>query len=140
MYRTDAGDEPDPGGMRTGRLLQYPFSQAALSALDGTEKPNAVEKTLETLRDQEACGKEALKTLLRTAPTQFEQPSSLITDAHDLANQRIVAEIDKVLAKRRKERKKQQAVAAEQWRNELLDHAQDLHDGTFWHPDRKFIL
>jgi hypothetical protein len=140
VYRTDTGDEPDPGGMRTGRLLQYPFSQAALLALDGTEKPDAVERTLETLRDHEACGKEALKTLLRTAPTQFEQPTSLITEVHDLANQRAILEIDKVLTRRRRARKKQQAVVAEQWRNELLDHAQDLHDGTFWHPDLKYIV
>ena len=106
VYRTDTGDVPDSDGKRTGRLLRHPFGQAALLALEGSDNPDAVNKTIEMLCDQEASGKEALKTLLRDAPAQFENPTQLTTEAHDLADQKTFVQLEKALAKNRKEKKK----------------------------------
>jgi hypothetical protein len=141
IVRTDQGDQPDHQGRNTTLLLKQPFIEASMLALEQTERPRDVENTIEEIRDDDTYDKETMGVLLRTVPTKFEQADPLIfTEAHQFALDKSMAKLDKVMAKRKRLQKKQMALDAEKVRNDFLDKAQDLHDGTFWHPVHHYII
>ena len=141
MVRTDEGDISDHQGHNTTRLLRQPFIRASLLALKETDKPKDVENTIEEIEDDDVYDKQAMGALLKAAPSRFDQTNPLIfTEAHRLAEEKAFAELHRVMAKRKRNKVKQLEKEAVKWREELLDHAQDLHDGTFWHPTQHLVI
>ena len=141
MIRTDEGDIPDHQGHKTTRLLRQPFIEASLLALKETDKPKDVENTMEEIKDDETYDKKTMGALLRTAPTKFDQRELTVLDeTYERKLDESMAKLDRVMAKLKRSKAKQLEKEAIKWREELLDHAQDLHDGTFWHPTQHLVI
>ena len=141
IVRMDDGDRPDHQGHNTTRLLKKPFIEASLIALEKTDKPADVENTIEDIKDSEAYDRKTMSALLKIAPTKFDQTDPVIfTEAHRLAEEKAFAKLDRVMAKRKRTKAKQLELEGAKWKDDILDHSQDLHDGTFWHPIHRFVI
>ena len=141
VVRTDDGDQPDHQGYNTTRLLKNPFMEASILALEQTDRPKEVENTIEEIQDDDIYHNKTMGALLRVAPTRFNQTNSLIfTEAHRIAEEKTAVKLEKIMAKRKRKQAKQASLQAEASRNDMLDKAQDLHDGTFWHPIHHYII
>jgi hypothetical protein len=142
VVRTDEGDIADIQGYRTTRMLKKPFMEASLMALEETDKPKDVENTIEEIQDEDTYSKKTMGALLRVVPTMFDQtrPIYPITEADRIAEEKVSAKLDRVMAKRARAKAKQLKLEAAKWKDEFLDRSQDLHDGTFWHPTNHFII
>ena len=140
VLRTDEGEQSDPQGHRTTRLLKAPFMKASLLALEQTDRPKDVENTIEDIKDEDTYDKKTMGALLRIAPAKFNEINDVFTEAHLIAEERIFAEAERVMAKREKEKAKLLKLETAKWRENFLDHSQDLHDGTFWHPIHRFVI
>jgi hypothetical protein len=57
-----------------------------------------------------------------------------------LAEEKAFAELDRVMAKRKRTKAKQLKLEGAKWKEDFLDRSQDLHDGTFWHPIHRFVI
>ena len=140
VLRTDAGEQPDPHGHRTTRLLKKPFIEASLIALEQTDRPKDVENTIEDIKDDEIYDKKTMGVLLRMAPAKFDEINDVFTEAHLIGEQKAFEELERVMAKRKKKEIKRLKIEAAKWRDEFLDKSQNLHDGTFWHPTYQFVI
>jgi hypothetical protein len=98
-----------------------------------------VENTIEEIRDDDIYDKQTMGALLRVAPTKFDQ-RELVDEAYERKLDESMAKLDRVMAKRKKLKDRRLEQEAIKWREELLDHAQDLHDGTFWHPTQHLVI
>jgi hypothetical protein len=140
VVRTDDGDQPDLQGHKTTRLLRHPFIKASMLALEQTDRPKQVESTIEEIRDDDTYNRQTMGALLRMAPSKFDDTNSVLAEARRLDEEKGLEELDRFMAKRKRKQAKQAAIQAEATRNDFLDRAQDLHDGTFWHPVQHFII
>ena len=141
MMRTDEGDIPDHQGHKTTRLLRQPFIEASLLALKETDKPDDVENTIGEIKDDETYDKKTMGALLRIAPTKFDQRElTVLNEAYERRLEESMAKLDRVMAKRKRTKAKQLELEGVKWKEDFLDHSQDLHDGTFWHPIHRFII
>jgi hypothetical protein len=113
--------------------------EASLLALEQTDQPTKVEQTLGDIKDKDIYERKTVTTLLKMAPAEFNEGSFSI-EPFRLANEKIEAKVDRVLAKRKKLKSQQKQVEAEKWRNDFLDKCQNLHDGTYWHSVRNFVV
>jgi hypothetical protein len=144
VVRTDEGEESDRQGDKTTKLLRAPFLQASFSALEQGAQPRKVESTIEEIEDDETYAKKSTGALLKVVPDKFASSAALIDDReeddHDRAYRKASAKAKRVLAKLKRERAEELRLQSERSKEDFLEHSQDLHDGTFWHPIHRFII
>jgi hypothetical protein len=137
VWRTDKGEEPDPGAKKTATILRQPLAEAATMALEQTNKRDNVISTMSALNDPTKYQKEARRGLLLAAPARFENNH---VSAVQVAPDGTLPEISRILKREERRKEKEKAEAKLKWENEILDRAQDLHDGTFWHPEKQWVV
>ena len=139
LVRTDQGDVPDVGARRTAGLLREPFIRAGFMALEESNRKQDVKSTMVSIGDDESYDKEASRALLAVAPSEFEN-NPLMTDAHRAVLVKAKKQLNRALMKWNREQKERTALETAKWKEDFLDHSQDLHDGTFWHPIHRFVI
>ena len=144
LVRTDEGEESDRQGDRTTKLLRAPFLQASFSALEQGAQPRKVKNTIEEIEDDETYANKSTGALLKVVPDKFASSVALIDDReeddHDRAYRKASAKAKRVLAKLKREEDEELRLLTERSKEDFLEHSQDLHDGTFWHPIHRFII
>ena len=144
LVRTDEGEESDRQGERTTMLLRAPFLQASFTALEQGAQPRKVESTIEEIEDDETYVKKSTGALLKVVPDKFASSVALTDDReesdHDRAYRKASAKAKRVLAKLKRERIEELRLLTERSKEDFLEHSQDLHDGTFWHPIHRFVI
>jgi hypothetical protein len=64
----------------------------------------------------------------------------LLTSAHEEFYQKTLVEVKQAQKEFRRKQRMQLKAETEKWKNDFLDKAQPLHDGTFWHPTQHFVI
>jgi hypothetical protein len=137
---TDTGEETDIKGAKTAAMLRAPFRDVSLSALEETKRPKLVEQTIDEINDDRFYQTTTVNAILQIAPSTFKSQSEAQAEAFRLAEEQSVARMDAYMKKRKREAAKAKQLEAAKWRDDFLDKCQNLHDGTFWHPIRHFVI
>jgi hypothetical protein len=135
IIRIDTGDFLDSGREIAG-LLIAPFTIASINAIEETQHPAKVEKTIDEISDGTIWIK-IIRALLRMAPLEFSENKIYWTDAHQHTHD----EAMKLMRRyRRHQAQKEKIESMDVDLENFLDTIVGVDSGFHWHPKHHLIV